>query len=109
MHLYCFYVHAASVSAEPKLKYLMRELPAHKWEDIGIELEVDEHTLHQIKKEHNDDSRKCLREMLRSWLHRIDPPPSWAAITDALQSLGDKELAIQLRDKYIPLGHEENL
>ena len=47
----------------------MRELHPHlsdKWEDIGIELEIDDRELKQIKTNNAGIGTKdCLREMLR--------------------------------------------
>ena len=90
-------------SVKPKLKDLLEELytkAAGKWEDIGISLEIEDGKLEQIKTDNASDSRSCLREMLRTWLSRVDPPPSWSAIAGALERLGDENLADHLRSKY---------
>ena len=70
------------------------------WEDIGIELQVEEGYLAQIKLENAKDGRSCLREMLRKWLTHVDPRPTWTAIVEALEQVGDEELAGRLRSKY---------
>ena len=44
--------------------------------------------------------QNCLHEMLKIWLNRVSPPPSWAAIADAIDLLGDQKLADHLRTKY---------
>ena len=90
-------------SVKPKLKDLLEELytkAASKWEDIGISLEIEDGKLERIKIDNANDSRSCLREMLRAWLSRVDPPPSWSAIAGALECLGDENLADHLRSKY---------
>ena len=69
------------------------------WEDIGIQLNVDDGVLAQVKAD-NSDSRSCLREMLRYWLRRVDPQPSWKELTDALRSLGEEKLADTIGQKY---------
>ena len=76
-------------SAIPELKVLLRELRrvANEWEDIGIELDIEEGRLMQIKSDNAGDSKACLREMLRVWLSRVAPPPSWSAMADALDTL----------------------
>ena len=89
-------------SAKPKLKDLMRELTvtASDWEDIGVELEIEDSDLKQIKSDNSGDSKACLREMLRMWLSRVAPPPSWSAIVEALDNLGHQDIAHHIRTKY---------
>ena len=90
-------------SAKPKLKDLQRELysrVANDWEDIGIQLDIEEGQLKQIKSDNAGECKKCLREMLRIWLSRVDPPPSWSDIAEALEVLEHAELATNIRSKY---------
>ena len=97
----CFLSTVAPV--KPELKKLMRELKtkAANWEDIGVELEVDDGDLKQIKSDNPSDSKSCLRELLRKWLQRVDPQPSWKDIVEAVsEGLGDEELASRIRSKY---------
>lgn len=75
-------------------------MPADRWDDIGIELEVNDDQLVQMRRDYSGDNRCCLKEMLRIWLKQVDPPPSWSDIVDALDNLGNKELATKLRSKY---------
>ena len=72
-----------------------------KWYDIGIELKLSTGTLDVIKADFFQ-AADCLMEMCIIWLKRIDPRPSWAALTKALESphVGEGHLAQQLRDKY---------
>ena len=46
------------------------------------------------------DPRKCLLEMLEEWLKRVHPPPTWAAIIESVNFLGEKQLGNELRRKY---------
>ena len=81
----------------------MKELytkAADKWEDIGVLIRISDGQLKQIRTDNASNSRSCLREMLRTWLSRVDPPPSWSAIIEALEDLGDEGLAAHLRSKY---------
>ena len=90
-------------SAKPKLKDLQRELysrVANDWEDIGIQLDIEEGQLKQIKSDNAGECKKCLREMLRIWLSRVDPPPSWSDIAEALETLEYKDIATYLRTEY---------
>ena len=63
-------------------------------------LGIKDGQLKAIKSNDTKDSTSCLREMLRIWLSRVDPPPSWSAIAEAVEFLGDENLATHLRSKY---------
>ena len=87
----------------PELKDLLKELyskAADKWEDIGILLGIKDGQLKKIKTDNSSNSSSCLREMLRIWLSRVKPPPSWSAIAEAVGFLGDENLATHLRSQY---------
>ena len=90
------------LSAIPTLKALLRELRsvAIDWEDIGILLQIDEGILRCIKGDNISDTMPCFREMCKIWLKRVDPPPSWSAVVEALEFLGHDNLASNLRSKY---------
>ena len=77
-----------------------------KWYDIGIELKLSVGTLNTIKEDF-PQAAECLRETCVHWLKRIDPCPTWAALTKALESppVGEGHL---LRDKYCR-GREETI
>ena len=94
---------AVDGSMQPEMKDLAKELyntTSDKWEDIGILLGIESGILDAIKAAENQAPQRCLREMLKLWLKRISPPPSWAAIADAVELLGDQNLADHLRTKY---------
>ena len=88
---------------KPELRTVLRELIKvdSKWENIGIFLEVDPHRLESIKTTEHHDTQNCLREMLKIWLKKINPPPSWSAIINVLECLGEEQLAHDLRSKYL--------
>ena len=73
-----------------------------KWRNIGIELDIDIGTLDSIEKSFHFDHTECLSRMLESWLKQTDPPPSWDAIVEALESgpIGEGHLAEQIKQKY---------
>ena len=71
-----------------------------QWENIGIQLELEDGQLRQIKSD-NGNADACLREMLRAWLSRVAPPPSWTAMADALDTLGHQDIASRLRTVYL--------
>ena len=94
----------SDVPAKPELKDLLKELYSkapNMWEDIGILLGINDGQLKQIRTDNAYDSRSCLREMLRTWLSTVDPPPSWSAIAEAVELLGNGNLATHLRSKYM--------
>ena len=94
------------MSVKPTLKELLRELRAKAadWEDIGIELEVDDGALKQIKTDNPGDSKSCLRELFRKWLSRADPQPKWPDIVEAVEGIGDEELATKNQRKILSLA-----
>ena len=92
----------AAESAKPKLKHLQEEISkvSNDWQDIGFLLDIEEGQLIQIKSDNAGECNQCLLEVLRIWLSRVDPPPSWSDIAEALEILEHTELATNLRAKY---------
>ena len=86
----------------PTLKLLQKELYkiADKWEDIGIQLDIDDDLLVKVKSDNHGDSKNCLREMLRIWVKKVDPQPSWTDLAEALKVLEEDEVTQRLKDKY---------
>ena len=87
----------------PKLRDLLTELyntVADKWEDIGIMLDIEEGQLNKVKSDNASNSGNCLREMLKIWLKKIDPKPSWSSMAKALEVLGEQSLAEHIRKTY---------
>ena len=81
------------------LKELLKKVSAD-WENIGVILNVEEGELRNIKSNYNE-SEQCFREMLRRWLNQVEPPPTWSAIIDAIDTYPRyKSLAKELRKKY---------
>ena len=95
--------YAGHLPVKPALKDLMKELyttSSDKWENIGIFLEIEQGKLDAIKAAENQVPQNCLREMLKIWLKRVSPPPSWSAIAEAIELLGDQNLAHRLKTNY---------
>ena len=88
---------------KPPLKLLLKELSkvADRWEDIGIFLDIDSGQLAVVKA--NDVNVYArLREMLKLWLTKTSPPPSWEILITAIHDgLGNEELVLDLQQKYI--------
>lgn len=95
--------HVASAEcAKPKLNNLLHELKyvASDWEDLGIQLEIKDGKLKQIRLNNPGDCKACLREMMRSWLSRVNPLPSWHSIVKALDRVEHEDIAQHLRVTY---------
>ena len=91
-------------SLEPSFISLLRELSdavSSDWEDIGLLLKLTRGSLRVIKVDFPNDAKKCFREMIKLWLDQIDPPPSWAAIIEAINILGYEPLVEDLRKKFL--------
>ena len=74
---------------------------SNKWYDIGLQLRLNADTLDNIEG-NSGSTQHCLREMLKKWLRKVNPYPTWKAVVDALKSVvvGEETLAQQLEDKY---------
>ena len=98
-----------SSGGEPEKRPILKDLidglyhkVADKWKVIGVLLEMPKGTLSHIADKHQRDPCSCLVEMLETWLERVHPPPTWAAIIEAIEFLGEEQLGKELRDKYCP-------
>ena len=93
-----------SVDPKPTQKQLLQQLyhtVADKWNPIGIYLEIPEGQLNAIDAKHRGDPQKCLMAMLtESWLPRVNPPPTWQEIAEAVEFVGYPDVAQKLRDKF---------
>ena len=89
--------------SKPQLKDLMDALyhkVADKWKMIGVRLDIPMGKLAGIAEKFQRDPQICLVEMLETWLERVDPPATWAAIIEAVEFLGEEQLGKELREKY---------
>ena len=88
---------------KPQLKDLMDALyhkVADKWRTIGLYLEIPKGKLAGIAEKCRDDPHSCIVAMLETWLERVQPPATLAAIVDAVVFLGEEQLGRELREKY---------
>ena len=67
------------------LKFLLPE--ARHWHNISTLLEVPEPTLEQIGAVYPGDCQQCVREMIKSWLKQVDPPPSWKNLAEVVHEI----------------------
>ena len=72
-----------------------------KWHNLGMALRLPEHELESIESQCSAPG-DGLREMLKTWLRRVEPQPTQAALVKALASklVGKELLAKELEEKY---------
>ena len=68
-----------------------------KWYNIGLKLGISPGTLDAIKGA-NQNPDECFTDMIKDWLNNGKPRPTWAAMTEALESrmVGYGDLAKKL-------------
>ena len=73
-----------------------------KWEAIGLELGIISNDLEPINSLCRGDAENCLREVLKIFLNRAKPKPTWQLLANALDShsVNRGAMAEQLRIKY---------
>lgn len=77
----------------------------NEWEYLGLALGLDSHELDSIKSESNK-VKDCFKEMLKKWLRKTNPSPSWKELVIALKSetVDRSDLAKSLaRDHHVEL------
>ena len=57
-----------------------------KWYNIGLNLHIKPSTLDAIRCNYHHQCEDCIREVLKEWLKRVDPRPTWDALQEALNS-----------------------
>jgi len=69
-----------------------------KWYFIGLRLKLSVNTLDGIKAQYGSELAECFCEMLKRWLTRVDPLPTWKSLDEALnsQSVDKPLLALQV-------------
>ena len=83
---------------QPELKDLdLIELV--NWQGVGLQLGVKDYELQKIQLDyHRHDDQK--REMFRVWL-RTSVNPNYDDVIKALEVIGERKVAQQLRDKFV--------
>ena len=93
------------VEEQPPTKELvLRKLMkvASKWELIGTLLKIEEGKISSIKADRNSQSELCLMDMIGTWLSKVDPSPSWTALVDVLNFIGEEIPAKEIKDEFCP-------
>ena len=69
-------------------------------QQFGIMLDFDKSFLDYIETKNQKDLYEGLIDLLDIWLKRAEPPPSWKALVEALQSLGEELVVMEIKEKY---------
>jgi len=97
--LFCFCL--SDPLSEDDLADVRRKLHAAttEWYNLGLELGQLPSTLDSFDAKHSSDPAQCFREILKVWLNEIDPPPTWQAMVNALNSstVGHHQLAEEIQ------------
>lgn len=75
---------------------------ARDWKNIAVLLSIPHHVTEVIEAENPRAVKDCLRTMLVEWLKQTDPFPKWSALAEAIEFLGNREMARDIRNKYCP-------
>ena len=73
----------------------------HKFYNLGMNLGVDAGTLEVANKKGDDDG---LNLIVKTWLRKSDPKPTWRALIKALRkdSVQEEALADEIAEEYCP-------
>ena len=82
---------------------------ADKWKTIGLYLEIPKGRLADIAEKCQDDPQRGFAIVLETWLERVHPPATWAAMIEAVEFLGEDQLGRELREKYLHDEHGEHI
>ena len=86
--------------ATPTLKELSNALDSVvNWHLLGVKLGLEDHELRTIEQNYRGDNERCKHEVLSCWL-RNAKLPTWKAVADALQQMGEHTVALKIRAKY---------
>ena len=75
------------------------------WQRLGLYLGLYEPRLKAIGKDHKD-SKDCLMKCMSAWLkgedkvREVGGGPCWLSLVSALDTIGEKHIATNIRDKY---------
>ena len=72
------------------------------WYNMGLKLKLKANTLDAIKSKCSGDPSECFREILKRYLQRVTPLPSWRSLVEALRSpiVDQPQLAEEVERRY---------
>ena len=62
---------------------------AKEWENIGLCLGLEDIT-NSFNASIETSAASCLRETLKLWLNRVNPPPTWEELAEAVEPFDAK-------------------
>ena len=81
----------------PAILRILRPVSS-QWINIGVMLSLNHGCLTAIETRNRGVPDNCLRDMLKEWLQRVNPPPTKSALVDAVEmynpSLADEISAL---------------
>ena len=93
-------ISSPTAAATPRLKELTNALDSVvDWYPLGVQLGLKDHELRTISRDFPWDNERCKLEMLGRWLLNAELP-TWKAVADALQLMGEDRVASKIRTKY---------
>ena len=91
------------VEEEPTLilskVYTMLKLLACRWYEIGVLLEMEPGRLDTIRTNNPADVEVCLMCMIREWLNRMNPRPTWEKLVEATKDINERK-SEEIRLRY---------
>ena len=80
-------------------------MPCSVWNALGLQLGLYDDRLKDIKADYHGQSVDCFRECMSAWLRGEDKVrekggPSWSSLATALDTIEEKSIASNIRDKY---------
>ena len=83
----------------------LRNSVTSRWEDLGIQLDITEEKLDEIKANSPDNVARC-SEMFKHWCQKYPHEATWETLIEALESpsLEMNDLAKRIREKLTSPG-----
>ena len=83
-----------------------QHLSCSVWHSLGLQLGLYEPRLVDMDKKNRGDPVDCFRECMSAWLkgedkvREVGGGPCWLSLVSALDTIGEKHIATNIRDKY---------
>ena len=82
-----------NLKSKPTLAELLEYVRTNKWEDVGVQLGLDDTSLEAIRCENNRNTDDCRKGMFRLWLFS-HPDPTRKQLLDVLRKISVAEIQI---------------
>ena len=95
--------HPDPLLKRPHPLVLSREMGVlcEQWRDVGLYLDLAESTLDEIQSRPDSTPSACMTTMLKKWLTRESPTPTWKGIIEVVDFLEHQDLATKLKEKAL--------